>query len=256
MSKKYILLVALLCSAALSAQVKIGGNDGIPNADAMLEIESTNKGVLFPRLALTSLSSEAPLSNHVEGMIVYNTTVDAAENLTSGLYQNDGTRWKRLIAEGDENTTIYSAENDGAWSLLGLSIGGNNWSVANLNASDTKLGNSALFNNGVYTVPEDGIYSINYEIQLEGGVDLGVLGGRRIGLVKNNTIMESKLVDAVRVSLLGITLASVPVTSTSLNTLQSFQAGDELSFGIQGTILDLGLLTDGKITIYIYKISD
>ena len=102
MIKKYILLVALLCSAALSAQVKIGGNDGIPNADAMLEIKSTNKGVLFPRLALTSLSSEAPLSNHVEGMIVYNTTVDAAENLTSGLYQNDGTQWKRLIAEGDE----------------------------------------------------------------------------------------------------------------------------------------------------------
>lgn len=102
MSKKYFLLAAVLFGTVVSAQVKIGGTDGTPNVNAMLEIESTNKGVLFPRLALTSLSSEAPLSNHVEGMIVYNTTVDAVENLTSGLYQNDGTQWKRLIAEGDE----------------------------------------------------------------------------------------------------------------------------------------------------------
>lgn len=92
----------MLFSAAASAQVKIGGTDGTPNANAMLEIEATNKGMLFPRVALVATNNAAPLSAHVRGIIVYNTTVNAVNGLDLGLYQNDGTQWKRLIAQGDQ----------------------------------------------------------------------------------------------------------------------------------------------------------
>ncbi len=102
MNKKIIYLSALLFSAVSFAQVKIGGTDGTPNANAMLEVETTNKGVLLPRVELNSITDAAPLQAHVRGMIVYNTKIDAAANLDLGLYQNDGTQWKRLIAEGDE----------------------------------------------------------------------------------------------------------------------------------------------------------
>lgn len=102
MNKKIIYLSALLFSAASFAQVKIGGTNGTPNANAMLEVETANKGVLFPRVELTAVTAAAPLQAHVRGMIVYNTKVDAAANLDLGLYQNDGTQWKRLIAEGDD----------------------------------------------------------------------------------------------------------------------------------------------------------
>lgn len=101
MNNKIILLSAMLFSAVASAQVKIGGTDGTPNANAMLEIEATNKGMLLPRVALVATNNAAPLSAHVRGIIVYNTTVNAANGLELGLYQNDGTQWKRLIAQGD-----------------------------------------------------------------------------------------------------------------------------------------------------------
>lgn len=330
MNNKIIFLSAVLFSTVMSAQVKIGGTDGIPNASAMLEVQSTNKGILLPRVALTSTTAFAPLAAHVAGMTVYNTAT--AGDVTPGQYYNDGTKWNKIANSTDiptvitasngltktgnnivlggsltaptsitttaantltlsglsattatqlpndkiivqdatgvlktanvsdfsrtKNTTVYRAENDGAWSLLGLTIGGTNWSKINLQTSDTKLGDPTLLSNGNYTVPSTGIYAINFEVQLEGGVDLGVLGGRNVAILKNNTVLEQKIVDAVRVSILGITLASVPVTSTSLNTLHSLTAGDIISFGAQGSVLDLGLLTDGKVSIHIYKISD
>lgn len=102
MSKKYFLLAAVLFGTVVSAQVKIGGTDGTPNVNAMLEVEAIDKGILLPRVALTALTDEAPLEDHVQGMIVYNTTVDAAESLDLGLYQNDGTQWKRLVTSDDE----------------------------------------------------------------------------------------------------------------------------------------------------------
>lgn len=102
MRKKYFLFAAVLFGTVMSAQVKIGGTDGTPDVNAMLEIEANDKGVLLPRVALTSLTDDAPLTEHVQGMIVYNTTVDTTENLDLGLYQNDGTQWRRLVTTGDE----------------------------------------------------------------------------------------------------------------------------------------------------------
>src|SRR5690606_25906610 len=95
MNKKYFLLAAVLFSAAVSAQVKIGGTDGTPNPDAMLEVEATDKGVLLPRVELESTTSASPLSNHVAGMTVYNTAT--AGNVTPGQYYNDGTKWNRIV---------------------------------------------------------------------------------------------------------------------------------------------------------------
>jgi hypothetical protein len=38
------------------------------------EIESINKGVLFPRVSLTQLNNPSPLTSHVMGMVVFNKT--------------------------------------------------------------------------------------------------------------------------------------------------------------------------------------
>lgn len=154
--------------------------------------------------------------------------------------------------------TVYAAAKDGNWSLLNLNLG-NSWYPINLKSSDTKIGNPLLFNNGVYTVPEDGIYMVHMELQFEAGVNLELLGGKSIGFLVNDQVVEQKYVDGIRVSLLGITLASIPVTSTSLDAMLNLNEGDELTFAINsGGILpvDLGLLQDGKINLSVYKISN
>ena len=96
--KKIFLLAgifALMSITALNAQVTIGKNQA-PNPDAVLELVTPNndKGFLPPKVALTALNNPAPLSTHVEGMIVYNTTVSGS--LQQGLYINDGSQWIAL----------------------------------------------------------------------------------------------------------------------------------------------------------------
>lgn len=75
------------------------GNIGIgtssPNADAKLEISSSNKGLLMPRVALTGTTSTAPLTSHTAGMLVYNTATagTSPNSVIPGIYYNDGTKW-------------------------------------------------------------------------------------------------------------------------------------------------------------------
>lgn len=75
------------------------GNVGIgtasPNSDAMVDISATNKGLLLPRVALTSSIASAPLASHTAGMFVFNTATAGVSpnNVIPGIYYNDGTRW-------------------------------------------------------------------------------------------------------------------------------------------------------------------
>jgi len=86
-------------SSTLMGQVGIGLAS--PNANAMLDVSSTNKGILLPRVALTATNNPSPLSAHVAGMLVYNTATNstvAANPVYPGEYYNDGTQWQRKTA--------------------------------------------------------------------------------------------------------------------------------------------------------------
>jgi len=89
---------------------------------------------------------------------------------------------------------------------------------------------------------------------------LEALGGKRLGIIKNsNIVWDEKLFDGVRVSLLGITLASVPITSTKLTSLVQLAAGDTITFAVNVSGLlpvDITLLNSAKVNLYIYKISN
>ncbi len=100
-------------SAITNAQVKIGGNPNIINPNAILELDSYNKGLVLPRLALVSTSSPLPLSSFSEGMLVYDTAT--AGDVTPGIYYSDGTKWIRI-----ENGNIVSGSNN-SWGLNGNS---------------------------------------------------------------------------------------------------------------------------------------
>lgn len=104
MKKHYISILLFLISFMSFSQVKIGGTDNIPNENAMLEIDG-NKGLLLPRLELTSTSESTPLSAHVPGMTVYNTAT--AGNVTPGFYYNDGTKWIKMITTDDKAVKFF-----------------------------------------------------------------------------------------------------------------------------------------------------
>jgi hypothetical protein len=68
------------------------------NTDALIDMQSTSKGLLLPRVELTGTTAAAPLANHTAGMVVYN-TVSAGSGGTAvspGYYYNDGTQWVKI----------------------------------------------------------------------------------------------------------------------------------------------------------------
>ena len=103
--KKIAFLTAVsFLSLNLFSQLKIGNNPTTINSNSILELESTNKGLLIPRIALTSMSSASPLSAFVAGMMVYNTATTG--DLTPGFYVSNGTSWSKI--DNQTSTTLYN----------------------------------------------------------------------------------------------------------------------------------------------------
>lgn len=152
--------------------------------------------------------------------------------------------------------TAYAADSEGGWSLLELGIDGTNWNRLNLSSGDTTIGDPAHFVNGTYTAPSSGVYVVSYEIQMKAGVDITLLGDKRLGLVKNNVVIEDKVFDGVRVALGPLNVATIPVTSTNINKMVILEAGDTLTFAVETGGVNLGLLTDNKISLYVYKVAN
>ncbi|SEQ03392.1 hypothetical protein [Flavobacterium urocaniciphilum] len=118
--KKFTFFVYLI---TISAFGQVGINTDNPNSDSYLELESTDKGLLIPRLNLTALNNPSPLTAHVAGMLVYNTGFSGTmDNIVyPGLYINNGTSWERLEPNttqiGEVKHSFATTDHDG-WYLL------------------------------------------------------------------------------------------------------------------------------------------
>lgn len=89
-----------ITKAQVTAQ-KIGTNPTTIAPSAVLDIESTNKGVLFPRVALTAANLAGPIVSPATGLTVFNTATDgtAPNTVTPGYYYWNGSRWVKLAVE-------------------------------------------------------------------------------------------------------------------------------------------------------------
>ncbi|WP_121964500.1 hypothetical protein [Myroides sp. N17-2] len=107
--KKITILAALLGSMyTASAQVGIGTPD--PATSAELEILSTNRGVLIPRIGLTDLTVFAPIDGEkVESLLIYNTNEVKDKDILKGFYYwttEKGGQWNRIVSKTELNTVI------------------------------------------------------------------------------------------------------------------------------------------------------
>lgn len=114
MKRKLFVLLASLHFFSFYAQVGIGTTN-IQNG-VELQIESTNRGLLIPRVALNSTIIEAPVgpSPIAVGVLIYNTATNGAgaTAVTPGFYYWSGTEWISLR----NSAGTPSLQN---WSLLG-----------------------------------------------------------------------------------------------------------------------------------------
>ena len=102
------IVLALLSSLYFDtawAQIKIGDNSRTLNPNAMLELESKNKGLLLPRLSLQSTSIPDPLKNFEAGMIVYN--INTKNDVSPGVYFSDGNKWIKAISPNNFSDSTF-----------------------------------------------------------------------------------------------------------------------------------------------------
>ena len=92
------LMIAVLLLKTANAQTNTfpaTGAAGIgttsPNASSLLEIRSTTKGMLIPRMTVTQRNA---ISSPATGLLIYQTNANA-----SGFYYYNGTTWTALSAK-------------------------------------------------------------------------------------------------------------------------------------------------------------
>lgn len=83
----------------------VGINTNTPDASAALDVVSTDKGVLMPRMTMTARDN---INSPAEGLLIYQTDND------KGFYYYDGTQWLPFVSSssgGSDNATlIYTSD--------------------------------------------------------------------------------------------------------------------------------------------------
>ncbi|HDQ15482.1 MAG TPA: hypothetical protein ENN45_00305 [Bacteroidetes bacterium] len=104
----------VLFSFSLTAQnVGINPTGAAPNASAMLDVSSTNKGVLIPRVALSQTTSTIPVTAPATSLLVYNTA--SVNDVSPGYYFWDGSQWVRML-----DATMTADDFD--WEIIGNNV--------------------------------------------------------------------------------------------------------------------------------------
>ena len=120
--KKIFFLMILICSSTYS-QVGIGTET--PNSSSLLELSSTSKGLLVPRMTETQKNA---ISSPAQGLLIFQT------NGTVGFYSYDGTNWLHLI----------DGSSQGLYFGPGTGNGNNNLAVGTSMGSGTGIGSTAI----------------------------------------------------------------------------------------------------------------
>jgi hypothetical protein len=126
--KHIILLGLFFCITATSLNAQTGIGTTSPNAAAKLDVSSTTKGFLPPKVALTATNSFDPITGlsgstalaTAAGLLIYNTATagTAPNNVIPGYYYWNGTMWIQiangLIIDNSKNAsfTLNAADNN------------------------------------------------------------------------------------------------------------------------------------------------
>lgn len=105
------LIIYLLLVVVTSAQAQIGIQTDNPHSSSALEIVSSDKGLLIPRVTLSSdLSSSSPVTSPAVGLLVYN----SGANQDEGFYFWTGSAWVQLKPEEASDVEGPSSSTDNA----------------------------------------------------------------------------------------------------------------------------------------------
>jgi trimeric autotransporter adhesin len=194
----------------------INTDGSIPFSGAMLDVKSSNKGMLIPRIALTGTNDNTSVPLRTESLLIYNTTSSSGPNAVSpGYYYWNVSAWVRLITSDyfagsawlthgnagttqvsnfmgttDNNSVIFKVNNQKAGHIgvqtndgnvfWGYQSGNNNTGYSNVG-----IGIKALFNNtnisNLVAIGDSALFSNGLNIVYSGeGVNNTAIGSKSL----------------------------------------------------------------------------
>lgn len=116
MKKRILPAFALSLLGYLNSNAQVAVGTFTPDSSAQLEVSATNKGVLLPRIALSSTTVTAPIvGTPAQSLFIYNTST--AGDVTPGYYYWENATWKRVLNPSDiaelETLTTFALNGDG-----------------------------------------------------------------------------------------------------------------------------------------------
>ena len=132
--------------------IGINPTGATPNSSAMLDVSATDKGMLIPRVSLTSTSDVTTIVNPATSLLVYNTNAGMS-NGSVGFYYWNGTGWVKLN-DGNASTS------NGLWTANGNDI-------SNANSGNVGIGTATpttplhITGTKMITLPDGGTETSN-----------------------------------------------------------------------------------------------
>ncbi|CAI8815535.1 hypothetical protein [Chryseobacterium sp. IT-36CA2] len=234
------LLFPILLLTSLNVYSQVGINTSAPDQSAVLDIKSSNKGLLIPRVALTGKTDITTIPNPTHSLMIYNLN-DAGvspNNVTAdNLYKFNSKigKWEKLL---DENTPIPGAV--GMSNIFGFKKTGNDTSFlgTDLGASIRKINYDNIITTSGYatyntatgelTILKSGFFTFNINFVIKGAMT----GTPRVGVSKpyTGTFAYNGNASFAFLSQPYVTVdASTPVTLFSSGTL-NLVAGQKVIF--------------------------
>ncbi|MCF0039844.1 complement C1q domain-containing protein [Dyadobacter fanqingshengii] len=148
-------VITLLWQNAFAQSVGINTNS--PHPSSILDVNSTSKGVLFPKISLQSATDKFTIPNPANALLLYNTNTQMG---TEGFYYNSGDSnnplWQLLGTKlsfpfsqiGSSNVALFYISNTGS-SPNSIAISGSSQVVGVRGASDAGIGVSGTSSSGV-----------------------------------------------------------------------------------------------------------
>jgi hypothetical protein len=121
-----LLVFTAIFTYTTTAQAQVGIGTNSPGASAQLEVTSTSKGFLPPRVTLQGTDDATKgtptIVSPATGLLVYNSASagSGATAVTPGFYYYDGAKWQRIINQQPDATVTF----DGATHNSGTNFSG------------------------------------------------------------------------------------------------------------------------------------
>jgi hypothetical protein len=111
-----VIIVLLPGISGVSQNVSINTTGAAPAGSAMLDVSSSSKGLLIPRVTLTGTTDATTITSAATSLLVYNTATTS--DVTPGYYYWDGSIWVRLTASSDPDKSYNMVTKSGNTTLL------------------------------------------------------------------------------------------------------------------------------------------